>query len=211
MYESLIKPLLFLFDPELMHDFFVALGEMLGSLPGGQQLVGSVCRYEHPMLETRVLGVDFKNPIGLAAGFDKDVRLTKIVPSVGFGFMEVGSVTRFPYGGNRGRRLVGLPARPADHCLLWSQKYRRGGRQGEIAASSTVRDAGGSQYRENKPRGHKRRTFRGGLREDVSADRAVFFVRYLEHLLPQRPGWQIVPGSAPFGRPPRGVPQRRKT
>jgi len=110
MYESLIKPLLFLFDPELMHDSFVALGEMLGSLPGGQQLVGSVCRYEHPMLETRVLGVDFKNPIGLAAGFDKDVRLTKIVPSVGFGFMEVGSVTQFPYEGNRGRRLVRLPA-----------------------------------------------------------------------------------------------------
>ena len=50
-----------------------------------------------------------KNPIGFGAGFDKDIRLTKIMPSVGFGFMEVGAVTQFPYAGNPGRRLVRLP------------------------------------------------------------------------------------------------------
>lgn len=109
MYESVIKPLLFLFNPELMHDSFVALGEMLGAIPGGQALVGALCGYEHPSLETKVLGIDFKNPIGLAAGFDKNVRLTKIVPAVGFGFMEAGAVTQFPYGGNPGRELVRLP------------------------------------------------------------------------------------------------------
>jgi len=53
--------------------------------------------------------MDFKNPIGLAAGFDKNVRLTKIIPSVGFGFMEVGAVTQFPFGGNPGRELLRLP------------------------------------------------------------------------------------------------------
>jgi dihydroorotate dehydrogenase len=109
MYESLIKPLLFLFDPERMHDFFVALGEAFGEVPGGRQLIAAVCGYENPGLETKIFGVDFKNPVGLAAGFDKDVRLTRIMPAVGFGFMEVGSVTQFPYGGNPGRRLVRLP------------------------------------------------------------------------------------------------------
>ena len=87
MYESFVKPILFLFGPELVHDTFVSLGETLGKVPGGKALVRSICAYEHPSLETRVLGIDLKNPIGLAAGFDKDVRLTKIMPSVGFGFM----------------------------------------------------------------------------------------------------------------------------
>lgn len=93
-----------------MHDSFVAIGEMLGANPGGRRLVSAICDYAHPSLETTVVGIDFKNPIGLAAGFDKDVRLTRIMPSVGFGFMEVGAVTQFPYGGNAGPRLVRLPA-----------------------------------------------------------------------------------------------------
>jgi dihydroorotate dehydrogenase len=109
MYESLIKPFLFLFNPEFMHDSFVAIGQVLGAFPGGKQIVHMFCAYEDPSLETNILGIDFKNPIGLAAGFDKDVRLTKIMPSVGFGFMEAGAVTQFPYGGNPGRRLVRLP------------------------------------------------------------------------------------------------------
>ena len=109
MYESLIKPILFLFDPEFVHDSFVAIGEALGTIPGGRLLVHAVCGYEHPSLETRVAGIHFKNPIGLAAGFDKDVRLTKIIPPVGFGFMEAGAVTQFPYAGNEGRRLLRLP------------------------------------------------------------------------------------------------------
>jgi dihydroorotate dehydrogenase len=109
MYESFIKPLLFLFDPQLAHDLSVSLGEMLGNSPAGRSLVRAVCGYEHPSLETKVLGIDFENPIGLAAGLDKNVRLTRIIPSVGFGFMEAGAVTQFPYGGNPGRELLRLP------------------------------------------------------------------------------------------------------
>ncbi len=92
-----------------MHDSFVALGEMLGNIPGGRALVRAVCGYEHPSLKIKTLGIDFQNPVGLAAGFDKDARLTKIIPSVGFGFMESGTVTQFSYGGNPGRRLLRLP------------------------------------------------------------------------------------------------------
>jgi dihydroorotate dehydrogenase len=109
MYKHLIKPILFLFSPEFMHDFFVSLGETIGNIPGGAALTRAICDYAHPSLETQVAGMVFKNPIGLAAGFDKNVRLTKIIPPVGFGFMEVGAVTQFPYGGNPGRELLRLP------------------------------------------------------------------------------------------------------
>lgn len=109
MYEKVLKPIFFCFDPELMHDVFVGFGQFLGSTSFTRWIVSSVCDYEHPSLATRVAGIDFKNPIGLGAGFDKDVRLTKIMPAVGFGFMEVGAITHFPYRGNDGSRLARLP------------------------------------------------------------------------------------------------------
>jgi len=109
MYESILKPILFRFDAERVHDFFVAFGELLGKFAITRRIVGAFCEYDHPALHTRVLGINFKNPVGLAAGFDKDIRLTNVMPSVGFGFMEVGAVTRWPYEGNRGLRLARLP------------------------------------------------------------------------------------------------------
>jgi len=109
MYEKILKPILFRFDPEFVHDFFTAVGAMLGASALTRWIVRASCDYEHPALATRVLGIDFKNPIGLGAGFDKDVRLTKIMPAVGFGFMEVGAITHFPYEGNPKPRLARLP------------------------------------------------------------------------------------------------------
>lgn len=110
MYERFLRPILFRFDPEQIHDFFIRVGVVLGSFSFGRRLTGLFCEYDHPALRTRVLGIDFKNPVGLAAGFDKDVRLTEIMPSVGFGFMEVGAVTHHPFLGNKGLRLARLPA-----------------------------------------------------------------------------------------------------
>lgn len=109
MYEDILKPIFFSFDPEFMHDFFVWFGEKLGSFFLGRWIVGVFCEYDHPSLHSSVVGIEFNNPVGLAAGFDKDVRLTNIIPSVGFGFMEVGAVTQYPYGGNKGLRLARLP------------------------------------------------------------------------------------------------------
>jgi dihydroorotate dehydrogenase len=109
MYEKVLKPVFFCFDPEQIHDFFVWFGEKLGNISPGRWLVGIFCGYDHPALHTRVAGLDFMNPVGLAAGFDKDLRLTQIMRSVGFGFMEVGAITRHPYEGNRGLRLARLP------------------------------------------------------------------------------------------------------
>lgn len=109
MYEKILKPIFFRFDPEAIHDFFVGFGAVLGACPLGRWIVGKFCDYEHPALHMKVSGMEFRNPVGLAAGFDKDIRLTKIMPSVGFGFMEVGAVTRYPYLGNDGLRLARLP------------------------------------------------------------------------------------------------------
>jgi dihydroorotate dehydrogenase len=115
MYEHLLKPIFFLFDPENEHDFFVWFGEKLGATALGRALVGLFCRYRHPSLHTSVAGIEFENPIGLGAGFDKDVHLTKIMPAVGFGFMEVGAVTHHPYEGNKGLRVARLAA---DNSLI---------------------------------------------------------------------------------------------
>ena len=109
MYEKVLRPIFFRFDPEPMHDLFVGFGQFLGSNALTRWIVSASCRYEHPSLATRVAGIDFRNPIGLGAGFDKDVRLTKVMPAVGFGFMEVGAITHFPYKGNDGLRLARLP------------------------------------------------------------------------------------------------------
>lgn len=110
MYERIFKPILFRLDPERVHDFFVGFGRVLGSNFLTRGIVGAICRYENPVLRTKVAGIEFANPVGLAAGFDKDVNLTGIMPAVGFGFMEVGAVTRYPYEGNPKPRLLRLPA-----------------------------------------------------------------------------------------------------
>ena len=110
MYESIIKPFFFWFDPERVHNFITSVGEWLGSFWLGRAIVRAICGYKNPMLETTVRGIHFKNPIGLGAGFDKDVRLTQIMPSVGFGFMEIGAITHLPYEGNPGPVLARLPA-----------------------------------------------------------------------------------------------------
>ena len=109
MYEKLLKPIFFLFDPEKVHDFFIWFGELLGRFAPCRRLIRWSCNYSHPSLHARVVGMDFKNPVGLAAGFDKDIRLTRIIPCVGFGLMEVGAVTHFSYGGNQGMRVARLP------------------------------------------------------------------------------------------------------
>jgi len=109
LYEKILKPIFFLFDAEHVHDFFKWFGECLGRFSLTRWAVRKCCDYEHPALESRVAGLNFKNPVGLAGGFDKDVRLTQIIPAVGFGFMEVGAVTRYPFGGNQGMHVARLP------------------------------------------------------------------------------------------------------
>lgn len=108
-YKYIGKPLFFLFDPEFTHDSISFLGNLLGRAKFTRALVKSALNYvNHPALSQKVAGLAFENPIGLAAGFDKDGRLIHILPSVGFGFAEIGTTTYRSYGGNERPRLYRL-------------------------------------------------------------------------------------------------------
>ena len=109
LYTRLLKPILFLFDPEDVHKHFVKVGSFLGKFGLTRWKTKILFNYENQKLEQNILGINFKNPIGLSAGFDKDIELTDVVSSVGFGFEEVGSVTAKPYKGNPRPRLWRLP------------------------------------------------------------------------------------------------------
>jgi dihydroorotate dehydrogenase subfamily 2 len=104
-YKKILKPLFFKIDPELTHDMACIKGRVLASNKITKRIVRAVFHYSNPMLKQTVAGIVFENPIGLAAGFDKNARLTGIVSDVGFGFEEIGSVTGEPCAGNARPRL----------------------------------------------------------------------------------------------------------
>jgi len=108
-YKHIIKPMLFRFDPEKIHDAFTRTGRFLGEYTFARNMTSFLFDYENKKLETIVAGIRFRNPVGLAAGFDKNAALVDIIPSVGFGFMEVGSVTFRRREGNPKPRLWRLP------------------------------------------------------------------------------------------------------
>ncbi|HVY67912.1 MAG TPA: quinone-dependent dihydroorotate dehydrogenase [Patescibacteria group bacterium] len=115
-YRTLLKPVFFLRDPEEVHDQMTALGERMGAMAFGRALTRAAFGYGDGALRQTVAGLSFANPVGLAAGFDKDGRLTQILPAVGFGFEEIGSVTGRPCAGNSRPRLWRL--RQSDSLLV---------------------------------------------------------------------------------------------
>jgi len=108
-YAHILKPVFFRQDPEKVHDLMTWFGHQLGKYKITRGITGGLFNYQNPMLEQTVLGIKFKNPVGLAAGFDKDAQLTKILPAVGFGFEEIGSITGERCEGNPKPRLWRLP------------------------------------------------------------------------------------------------------
>lgn len=104
-YVYILKPILFCIDPEKIHDQMVRVGVFLGSTALGKFLTRLAFGYSHPSLRQEIAGIVFENPVGLAAGFDKNAKLTNILSEVGFGFMEVGSITGEPGAGNARPRL----------------------------------------------------------------------------------------------------------
>lgn len=115
MYRLLIRPILFLFDPEKIHHFTFSFLKFLGALPFAKSLLKAAYSFEDPKLERELFGIKFKNPIGLAAGLDKDAKLIDELSCLGFGFIEIGTLTPKPQGGNDKPRLFRLPA---DHALI---------------------------------------------------------------------------------------------
>ena len=109
-YRAILKPFFFRRDPEAVHDRMVRLGARLGRSRWGRGLVRLLFSYRHPALRVEWRGITFQNPLGLAAGFDKNAELVQILPAVGFGFMEVGSITGEACPGNPRPRLWRVPA-----------------------------------------------------------------------------------------------------
>ncbi len=87
----------------------IVFGRFLGTNSLTKSLTALCFSYKNPFLKQKIRGITFKNPVGLAAGFDKDLEITGILPSVGFGFAEGGSVTGEPCKGNKKPRLWRLP------------------------------------------------------------------------------------------------------
>lgn len=104
-YQNILKSVFFLIDPEVIHDFMTWIGIVLGKSSFLRNLIRFFLLYSHPSLEQKILGVKFANPVGLAAGFDKNANLTQILPSLGFGFLEVGTITGEKCDGNPKPRL----------------------------------------------------------------------------------------------------------
>lgn len=109
MYKFLIRPLLFLIDPEKVHHLVSGALQLVTRVPGGKALLRLLFLYEHPQLKKRVLGIDFPAPVGLAAGFDKDAKLIDAMACLGFGFVEIGTLTPLGQPGNDKPRLFRLP------------------------------------------------------------------------------------------------------
>ncbi|MAU15458.1 MAG: dihydroorotate dehydrogenase (quinone) [Muricauda sp.] len=108
MYKILIRPVLFLFDPEAVHHFSFWAIKFFSRL-GFSGLIRKAFTLNDPKLEREVFGIKFKNPVGLAAGFDKDAKLYNEFSDFGFGFVEIGTVTPKPQPGNPKKRLFRLP------------------------------------------------------------------------------------------------------
>lgn len=106
LYRRVLKPILFLFDPEAVHHLFVRVGAILGKTRAGQKLVEALYGYRGPEVSRVVDGITYKTPVLLAAGFDYNAQLTQILGSVSFGGVEVGSVTARPCQGNEPPRLA---------------------------------------------------------------------------------------------------------
>ena len=120
MYKSLIRPILFKFDPEEVHYFTFSLLKNFGFLTK----IFFPKPLEDPRLEREVFGLKFKNPVGLAAGFDKDAKMFSELSDLGFGFIEIGTLTPKPQEGNPKKRLFRLKE---DSAIINRMGFNNGG------------------------------------------------------------------------------------
>lgn len=120
MYKSIIRPVLFKFDPEEVHYFTFNLLKNLGFLTK----LFFPKPIEDKSLEREVFGLKFKNPVGLAAGFDKDAKMFSELSDLGFGFIEIGTLTPKPQDGNPKKRLFRLKE---DSAIINRMGFNNGG------------------------------------------------------------------------------------
>jgi dihydroorotate dehydrogenase len=124
MYKLIIRPILFWFDPEKVHYFTFSLIRTVSKIPGFTSIFKSLYEVNDKRLEREVFGLKFKNPVGLAAGFDKDAKLYKELSNFGFGFIEIGTLTPKGQEGNPKKRLFRLQE---DSAIINRMGFNNGG------------------------------------------------------------------------------------
>lgn len=110
MYRHIIRPLLFLLQPETIHHLLIRFLKFVFIIPGIKALTSSYYHVRNPSLERDFLGMKFSNPVGLAAGFDKNAEIFREFSAFGFSFIEVGTVTPLGQAGNPKPRSFRLKA-----------------------------------------------------------------------------------------------------
>lgn len=137
IYKNIIRPILFQLDPEEAHDLTHHFAASVTDNEFILDLVGCLYKRENPLLEQKILGLTFSNPVGLAAGFDKNGRLLRLIHALGFGFSEIGSITAESSLGNPKPRLFRLPT---DHGLINRMGLNNDGAENIISRlkSSTI-------------------------------------------------------------------------
>ena len=141
---SLLKPILFQFDPENVHYFVTRNLRRFNGLPGGPALSRALWNLRDDRLEKEVFGLKFKNPVGLAAGFDKNGEVIAEMANLGFGFVELGTVTPLPQPGNPKPRMF---RSPADKAIINRMGFNNLGV--DVLASRIA------AYRKNQPEAQK--------------------------------------------------------
>ena len=126
MYKLLIRPILFWFDPEKVHYFTFSIIRFLSKIPFFSSICKSLFEVKDKRLEREAFGLKFKNPVGLAAGFDKDAKLYKELSNFGFGFIEIGTLTPKPQEGNPKKRLFRLKS---NNAIINRMGFNNGGVQ----------------------------------------------------------------------------------
>jgi dihydroorotate dehydrogenase len=124
MYKHFFKHLFFLLPPEKAHHFVTGLFQFGMKIPGFGWITEKLFVVKHPSLERELFGLTFPNPVGLAAGFDKQASFYKEFSSLGFGFIEVGTITPKPQDGNPQPRMFRLTA---DEGLINRMGFNNGG------------------------------------------------------------------------------------
>lgn len=124
MYKLFIRPLFFLFDPEKIHHFTFSTIRFFNKIPFVSAIIKSLYKVEDKRLERELFGLKFKNPVGLAAGFDKDAKLFNELSNFGFGFVEIGTLTPKPQDGNPKKRLFRLQS---DSAIINRMGFNNGG------------------------------------------------------------------------------------
>jgi len=129
MYKSIIRPFFFLFDPEKIHYVTFSLIKFISKIPGIPAIFRSLFQINDKKLERNLFGLTFKNPVGLAAGFDKNAVLYNELANFGFGFIEIGTITPKAQAGNPKKRLFRLKA---DNAIINRMGFNNEGLEAAI-------------------------------------------------------------------------------